>query len=125
MVEYGLLLFVILVIVAVALKILGITLQHKFGQAEKHVAGQGEQTAAAGGPDNPNYGNTSAAAASASARAAASKEKYAADPTATGGDKEEQPSGLPLVARFALIALGVIGAAAAFFAMKGNKGGAG
>jgi hypothetical protein len=123
MVEYGLLLFVILVIVAVALKILGITLQHKFGAAEKHVAGQGEQAAAPGGADNPNYGNTAAAAASASARAAAAKEKYAADPTSTTGEKEEQSSGgLSLVARFALLALGVIGAAAAFFAMKGNKG---
>jgi hypothetical protein len=122
MVEYGLLLFVILVIVAVALKILGITLQHKFGQAERHVAGQGEQAAAAGGPDNPNYGNTSAAAASASARAAAAKEKYAADPSSNTGTEDQSGGGLSLVARFALIALGVIGAAAAFFAMKGNKG---
>jgi hypothetical protein len=120
MVEYGLLLFVVLVICAVALKILGITLQHKFGAAEKNVAGQGETTASG---DQPNYGNTAAAAASASARAAAAKDKVSVDPTATSGEKEEPASGgLPLVARFALIALGVIGAAAAFFAIaKGNK----
>ena len=46
------------------------------------------------------------------------------DPTSTTGGNEERASGgLPLIARFALIALGVvIGAAAAFFAIaKGNK----
>jgi Flp pilus assembly pilin Flp len=121
MVEYGLLLFVVLVVCAVGIKVLGITLQHKFKQANNSVAGQPE-TANAG--QQPNYGGTGVASASPSAPPRATDINK--DPTNTtgGGEKEGQTaSGLPMIARFALLALGVIGTVAAFFAMKKQKTG--
>ncbi len=122
--EYAIMLFLILVVCAVAIKVLGIGLEKKFSSANKHVAGQGEQTssASAGNSGGAQGGN---AAAAGSAKAA-SGDTMGRDPTASAasqtGDDEGQQGGLPLVVRFALLALGVIGAAAAFFAIaKGNK----
>jgi Flp pilus assembly pilin Flp len=124
MVEYGLLLFVVLVVCAVGIKVLGITLQHKFKQANNSVAGQPEPAAA--GQQQPNYGGTGVASASPSAPPRATDTNK--DPTSTTGggpgEKEGQvASGLPMIARFALLALGVIGTVAAFFAMKKQKTG--
>jgi Flp pilus assembly pilin Flp len=122
MVEYGLLLFVVLVICAVGLKVLGITLQHKFGQAEKGVAGQAEPANA--GAAQSNYGGTGVASAAPSAAARpADINKDPTSVTAGGGEHEAPTSGLPMIARFALLALGVIGTVAAFFAMKQKKTG--
>jgi Flp pilus assembly pilin Flp len=122
MVEYGLLLFVVLVVCAVGIKVLGITLQHKFKQANNSVAGQPESANAG----QPNYGGTGVASASPSAPPRATDINK--DPTNTTGggpgEKEAQAaSGLPMIARFALLALGVIGTVAAFFAMKKQKTG--
>lgn len=118
MVEYGIMLFLVLVVCAVGLKLLGISLQHKFGQANNSVAGQ---TESAGASQQANYGGKGVASAAPSAAPPPSDiNKDPTDTTAAGG-KETASSGLPMIARFALLALGVIGTAAAFFAMKNKK----
>jgi Flp pilus assembly pilin Flp len=116
-VEYGLLLFVVLVICAVGLKVLGITLQHKFGAADKHMAGQGEQATASAG----QAANAAGAASAAPKPDAIHKDPTNATAGGAGENEAQNTGGLPLVARFALVALGVIGAAAAFFAIAKNK----
>jgi Flp pilus assembly pilin Flp len=125
-VEYALLLFVVLVVCAVGLKVLGMTLAHKFGSADKHMAGQGESTSSAqgSGGDNASSSGGAAAAGGGAKAAAKSSDGINKDPTnAAGGGDGETPSqgGLPLIVRFALIALGVVGAAAAFFAIAKGK----
>lgn len=132
MVEYGLLLFVVLVICAVGLKVLGITLQRKFGQADQHMAGNGQgQTTSSGAPatpnnSDPNFGGKGVAKQGEAARPP--PDAIHKDPTnSTGGGGGDTgnagPQGLPAIARFALLALGVLGTVAAFFAMKTKKTG--
>ncbi len=130
MVEYGLLLFVVLVICAVGLKVLGITLQRKFSQADQHMAGNGQaQTTSSGAPaaqGDPNYGGTGVAKPGDPARPppdAVHKDPTAATGGGGGDGATAAGGGLPAVARFALLALGVLGTVAAFFAMKTKKTG--
>jgi Flp pilus assembly pilin Flp len=120
--EYAIMLFLILVIAAIGFKVLGVTLEKKVGQANKHMTHQEGQTASA---DNASSAGGSAAAAPSVKPGSSEISK---DPTATGGGEgsardgsEEKESSLPMIARFALLALGVIGAAAAFFAISKGK----
>jgi len=129
-VEYALILFVVLVVGAVAVKVLGITLERKVGAANKHMAGQGEPAPTGQTAENAQNGAGGGGAGNGSKTNASNADNINKDPTVAGsgdGDKEVASTGeLPLIARFALIALGVIGAAAAFFAMSKSKpGGAG
>jgi hypothetical protein len=125
--EYAVLLFMILVIGAIAVKVLGMTIEKKVGQANKHMTGQGGQTSSAGGSsDNAPASTAGASGAGAGAKPSTTSGDVGKDPTAAGGggegkDDDSQQGGLPIIVKFALIALGVIGAAAAFFAMSKNK----
>jgi Flp pilus assembly pilin Flp len=126
--EYALLLFVVLVVCAVGLKVLGITLERKVGAANKHMSGQGEPAStaqAAKEGDNAAGSGAAAAAGGGNKAATSSSDSINKDPSVAGGGRgeSEAPGGgnVPAIARFALIALGVIGAAAAFFAMAKGK----
>jgi hypothetical protein len=124
-VEYAIVLFVLLVIGAIALRVLGMTMEKKVGEANKHLSGQASQTS--GENNAPASTATGAAAAAAAAeKAKGGGQNINNDPTAQGGGNVEKPEevpqgGAPFIVRFALIALGVIGAAAAFFAISKGK----
>jgi Flp pilus assembly pilin Flp len=109
-VEYGIMLFLIIVVAAIGFKVLGLSIQKKFGAADQHMSGQGGPGQAAGsGANGPSAGN--------GARAASGSSDYARDPT-TGGDVASSASNLPAVARLALVAVGIIGGALVFFAIS-------
>jgi hypothetical protein len=123
--EYAIMLFIVLCVAAIGFRVLGVTLEKKVGQANKHMTHQEGQTASAG-----DTTATSAAAAAGGGTAAPKpgSSDIGKDPTATGGGSEsrdggdeQQGSSLPMIARFALLALGVIGAAAAFLAISKGK----
>jgi hypothetical protein len=122
--EYAIMLFIVLCVCAIGFRVLGVTLEKKVGQANKHMTHQEGQSASAG----DNTASSAAAAAGGTAAPKAGSSDIGKDPTATGGGSEsrdggdeQQGSSLPMIARFALLALGVIGAAAAFLAISKGK----
>jgi len=127
-VEYAIMLFLVLVVCAVGFKVLGMMVERKVGQANKHMQGQGEQANAQSGQSSgeSTSGASAGAASGGKATATNTSENLNKDPTSTasttgGGGDGESSGGFPLMAKFALIALGVIGAAAAFFAIAKGK----
>jgi Flp pilus assembly pilin Flp len=117
--EYAIMLFLITVVAAVGVRLLGVGVARKFGAADKGLQGQAPTASSA----------QAAGSASAAANASKATVDINKDPTAAGGggnsDKgNSEQGGLPFLVKFALIALGVIGAAAAFLAMwKGRPQG--
>jgi len=128
-VEYAIMLFLVLVVCAVGFKVLGMMVERKVGQANKHMQGQGEQANQSGASSGESSSGASAGAGAASggkATASNTTDNLNKDPTSTtttggGGGEGESSSSFPMMAKFALIALGVIGAAAAFFAIAKGK----
>jgi hypothetical protein len=119
--EYAIMLFLIIVICAVGVKVLGMTIEKRVGAANKHMSGQA-QTSSAGAQSGENAQAANSAAAAANADKSKATVDVNKDPTAGKGDAgDNQSGGLPFLVRFALIALGVIGAAAAFLAMSKGK----
>jgi Flp pilus assembly pilin Flp len=107
--EYALILFVVAVVCAIGFKALGHSLGSGMNAAGGHLQNQNQSQPAPQGSEAANAAPAPAGGGDTStfggARAAASKEK-------------EGPSSL---SKFAMIALGIIGAGAAFFAaMKGK-----
>jgi len=127
-VEYAIMLFLVLVVCAVGFKVLGMMVERKVGQANEHMQGQGEQANAQSGQSSgeSTSGASAGAASGGKATATNTSENLNKDPTSTasttgGGGDGESSGGFPLMAKFALIALGVIGAAAAFVAIAKGK----
>ena len=126
--EYAIMLFFIVVIAVAGVRVLGFSLQRKFGAADKHMSGQA-QTSGATAQDNAQAASSAAAAANGDknrtdkARATADLNK---DPTAAGGgapgtEVDTEQGNLPFLVKFALLALAIIGFAAAFLAMSKGK----
>jgi Flp pilus assembly pilin Flp len=127
--EYAIMLFFIIVIAVVGVRVLGLSLQRKFGAADKHMTGQAQTSSAGAQGDNAQAASSAAAAANGDkerADKAKATQDINKDPTAAGGgarsdDGDSQQGGLPFLVKFALLALAIIGFAAAFLAMSKGK----
>ena len=116
MTEYALILVVVAVVCAIGFKVFGQTLSSGMGQAGGHL----DQSSSQSEPPAAQAGGASSAAPVAETRGASQ-----ADPGSSfGGPRQAtvaQTGGSSSLSKFAMIALGVIGAAAAFFAIMKGK----
>jgi Flp pilus assembly pilin Flp len=119
--EYAIILFLVAVVAATGFRFLGDKLSNGMNKAGGHLAAQNDSTAQAGAAATAGGAGTAGAKGGAGADAPAVK--TGPDQAGFGGPRvAEAPKEESNLGKFAMIALGIIGCGATFFAiMKGKN----